>query len=392
MPESRKFFEKLIERLDRVGRREVEEYLLAQESRRGLLSSILNSMQEGLLAFDPRGKVVLVNRAAREIFSLGPQEEGSSLEEILPSPVLREMAREGLKMPAQSLVRDIFLPERGSRWIRISRGPLLDGDGVFRGVLMLGSDVTRSRKSEREATLAEKVDFLTYLVAVVAHELGNPLASLSLHLQLMRRQIAKVRGETGRKLSRGAEILTEEMTRLDGIVRQFLQALRPGSLQLREGDLAVLGREVIELLRPELERRGVGAFLAPPPRPAKARYDRDMIKQVLINLVRNSLQASSPGGKIVVSWRVDGGYLEIRVSDRGKGIGPGEVPRVMEPFFTTREGGSGLGLLVVYRIVRQHGGMVEIKSSPGEGTAVTVWIPRRPDDIKRLPGPSEEEG
>jgi len=391
MVESRKFLERLIERLDRVDRRELEEHLLALESRRGILASIFNSMQEGILVLDVDRRVLLVNRAAREILALAPGREGDAVEEIISSPAVLDILVGGFEFTRQSLVRDVFLPESGSRWVRLSRSPLLAEDGEFRGVMLVASDVTRRQRSQREATLAEKVDFLTYLTAAVAHELGNPIASLSLHLQLMQRQIRQVKGEPGRKLEGSAGVLAEEMRRLDGIVRQFLQALRPGRLQLRETDPASVIEEVLAMLAPEMDGLGVKISLDPPSRPVPARFDPDQVKQALINLIRNAAQATGEGGRIWIGWSPRGGYLEIRVSDDGRGIPAEEVPRVMEPFFSTREGGSGLGFLVVYRIVRQHGGTVEIKSEAGEGTTVTFWLPRRPDDIKRLPEFGERE-
>ncbi|HOO77392.1 MAG TPA: ATP-binding protein [bacterium] len=387
----KEFIDRFIERLDRIGPQELEEYLLAFKARKGFLEGILNGMQEGVVAFNAGGRIVLVNRAAEGMLNLPEEPLGLGYEEAVPLGAVRDIVRQGLRLPGQALTRDIFIAGTSPRWVRLSRSGLFDGNGSFGGIVLVLSDVTRLRRAESEASKAATVDYLSFLTAAVAHELGNPLGSLSLHAQLLERRLRELPARYGLPLRKSAEVIREEIERLNGIVRQFLQALRPAPVSLREHDPSEVIGEVETLLEPELKERRVDLILKPPSRPFRCRFDRDQLKQALINLVRNAAQAIARSGSIEISWAQDGGYFQLTVADDGGGISSRDLGRIAEPFFTTREGGAGLGFLVVYRIVRQHGGTVEVSSEEGVGTAVKVRLPLRPDTLKALPKPREEE-
>ena len=240
--------------------------------------------------------------------------------------------------------------------------------------------------------MGERLDFLGHLTAGVAHEIGNPISSLFIQTQLIERQIVRLPSPQREKISRTLSIIREELRRLDGIVRQFLKTLRPETLQLHGNDLAEVVEEVAELVERELNEKNISLVREYAGGDIRGRMDKDLIKQAVLNLIKNAAQAMAGGGEITIRLERENAYLKLAVSDQGTGI-PGEkIPRLFEPFFTTKETGSGMGLLVVYKAIRQHGGYVEVSSQAGEGTTFTIWLPRRPRKIKLLPAGKESSG
>jgi PAS domain S-box-containing protein len=385
MPANKTFLDRLIERLDRVDRQEVGDYLLGLAREKGLLENIFDSMLEGLVVIDPSSRIAFFNRAAGRLLSLPPESRGRPLEEFIADPGLKEIALQGLQLPEQSLVRDFRTVQPPPRWIRLSRSTLRDEAGQVRGLLLLFSDVTRQRRADEEASASERMDALVFLTATVAHELGNPLSSLAIHVQLLERAVRQIGADRAAPLLSSIAVVKEELARLDGIIVQFLKALRPAPLQLREDDLKEVAQDVRRLVAAELKGKGISIELESPSDPVRGVIDRNAIKQAILNLVKNSAQAMPRGGTVRLILMREQTHLSFQVRDEGKGIPTGEMPQIFEPFSSTREGGSGLGLLVVYKIVRQHGGTIEVSSVPSRGTAVTVRLPLRPERIKLLP-------
>lgn len=389
MPDQKTFIERVIERLDRLDDQKVTGYLRSLAREKGLLENVFNSMREGLLVVDWRGKIVFLNYSASRLLGLPPESIGDSVFSRIEHEGLSEIIRQGLQIPAQSLVKELHLLHPWNGWVRLSRSSWQDREDKFRGIVLLLSDITRKRKKDQDLQLMERVGFLSQLTATVAHELGNPLSSLSIHIQLIIRKLQKTEQKD---LLRSARIIEEEIKRLHRIVEQFLVTLRPSPVQLRSADLRTIAREVMALLREELRRQGIVVVEEYPPDALLGRMDPNLIQQVIINLIRNAAQAMPEGGKIWLSLSKDDIYLKLSVTDQGMGIPSERISMLSEPFFTTKKGGSGLGLLVVYKIVRQHGGSVEILSRSGEGTTFTVWLPPRPERVKLLPPPAATSG
>lgn len=388
MPDKKKFIDRVIERLDKLDGQKVTGYLRSLAREKGLLENVFNSLREGLLVVDWQGKIVFLNYSASRLLGLPAESIGESVFSRIEHEGLSGIITQGLRIPGQSLVRELHLLQPWNGWIRLSRSSWQDREGKFRGIVLSLSDITRERKKGEDSQLMERVGFLSRLTAVVAHELGNPLSSLSLHIQLIIRELK----ESARKdLLVSARIMEEEINRLHRIVEQFLLTLRPSPVQLRRTDLKAVAGEVVTLLKEELRERGVTLVEKYPPGPLRGRMDPDLIQQVVMNLIRNAAQAMGRGGKIWLTLAEDDIYLKLSVTDQGTGIPAERISLVSEPFFTTREGGSGLGLLVVYKIVRQHGGSVEILSRTGEGTTFNIWLPQRPERMKLLPSPRESE-
>ncbi|MDP8215417.1 MAG: ATP-binding protein [Candidatus Euphemobacter frigidus] len=380
-----RFTELLVQRLDHLDNREVGEYLISLAREKGLLEDIFNSMREGLMVINPSGTIALLNHPAGRVLSLSPECVGQPFNRAILDPGLRDIIEQGFEVPEQTLVREFTVIYPQPRWVRLSRTSLRDGDGAFRGIILVLTDITRHRRSEQEINLVERLDFLSHLTAGVAHEIGNPISSLTIQVQLIERQVNRLNSTLRKELLQRISIIKEELHRLDQIVIQFLRTLRPEPLRLHEEDLVEVTEEVLALVEEELREKKITFNRRYSPEGIRGKMDKNLIKQAILNLIKNAVQAMPNGGEISIQLEQKDAYLKFSITDQGVGIAREKISRLFEPLFTTKETGSGLGLLVVYKALRQHGGYVEVTSKPGEGTTFTIWFPRRPDRAKLLP-------
>jgi signal transduction histidine kinase len=216
---------------------------------------------------------------------------------------------------------------------------------------------------------------LTLLAAGVAHEIGNPLNSLHIHLQLMERSVQKLDDSAKAELQQSIDVARSEVNRLDSIVTQFLRAIRPSRPQLRPENLNTVIEEAVRFFAPEIEDRDIVVEQELRSDLPLLQLDRDQMKQAFYNVLRNSLEAMQRHGTLHIHTDMDDTHVLIRFVDTGSGMTAGNLSHVFEPYFTTKPSGTGLGLLIVRRIVREHGGELSIESSQGKGLALTIRLP-----------------
>ena len=252
---------------------------------------------------------------------------------------------------------------------------------------MIVRDITESRRSAQETLESERLNALTLLAAGVAHEIGNPLNSLTIHLQLMERRLRRLPPEAARDradLEESVRVAKDEIRRLDFIVSQFLRAIRPQTLTTRREDVNDVVRESVSFLEKEIRDRDVivETDLAGGLPPVE--IDHDQIKQAFYNVIRNAFQAMKTGGILRITSALAGDYVAVVFTDTGGGIPPESMGRIFEPYWTTKSGGTGLGLLIVRRIVRAHGGEIGLESDAGRGLAFTIRLPHGDRRVRML--------
>lgn len=338
-----------------------------------LYGNVIATMSSGLVTADSRQRVTFLNRAGGLLLGLDPAHTaGRPLEDlgfVLPEAweALRERTRNRETYRGEiELVRGSAIHVLG-----YSLKALKDADGE-EGMLLLFQDLTEMKKLERRARFNEQLAAVGELAAGIAHEIRNPLASISGSVQVLSNELS-----VGSAEKRLMEIIVSESNRLSRILEEFLRFVRPQERQVAVFDVAETVTEVIDLFRLSDEISDAhGITLDVFPKSSRLSGDRDQIRQIIYNVAKNAVRAMGAGGTLTVQGREEEAWYSIRFTDTGRGMGPEELARLFTPFSTAFDGGTGLGMAIVRRIVEEHGGAIDAESRPGEGTTVTVLLPQ----------------
>jgi signal transduction histidine kinase len=414
------FVEKLIGRLGRIGPEDVQNYFLRLAQEKGFLETVFNAIQEGIIVTDASGRMTYLNEAACELFGLqGKDSIGKQLDERV-----RGLDWKSLTQSGGPLSRDMEVFYPANRFINFYVVPLIierrEGEpvagvaasgrkmpgpragasdtgysapagasepghsGEHVGYAMILRDITESRRSAEQTLESERLNALTLLAAGVAHEIGNPLNSLHIHLQLMERKVRELDGAPRHELQESIAVARSEIARLDSIVTQFLRAIRPTRPQLRPENINTIIEEAVRFFAPEIKDRDVVVEQELRSDLPMLQLDRDQMTQALYNVIKNSLEAMQSRGILRIRSDRDDTHVLVRLTDTGGGISAENLSHVFEPYFTTKSGGSGLGLLIVRRIVREHGGELSIESTQGKGLTLTIRLPLLDKRVRML--------
>jgi two-component system, NtrC family, sensor histidine kinase PilS len=333
---------------------------------------VFQSVGTGLIAVDREHRVTALNRAAEQI-------TGVSAEAAVGHP----WSVFGHGVPLAAVETEIDAAERRSAWrevtlrraagdeipVRMTFSALRDGDGRRIGVIAACEDLSTIRAMEARMRAADRLATLGRMAANIAHEIRNPLASLSGAVEVL------VAGtQAGEMRERLAQIVLKEAERLNGIIRDFLEYARPVPLSRAPVNVAEIIDEVLVLLEHRATPGTLKIVREFPPSIVWS-VDRQQFRQAVWNLALNGLQAMPDGGELRVTTTRTGGRLFLRIADTGEGIPTADLGHIFEPFFSTKPAGSGLGLALVHRVVQDHGGEIEVQSRPGNGTTFTVTLP-----------------
>jgi PAS domain S-box-containing protein len=337
---------------------------------------ILRQLATGVLTVDAWGTVAYLNPAAEQVLGLKTaQLRGRGLEQAFPERLglLRQVVQDSLSR-GRPRTR-VELTARSERGDELSLGVttnLLRHEGAITGVVAVFQDLTDVRAMERRARRNQTLAEVGALAAGIAHELRNGLNPISGSVEFLQREL-KPEGENGELMN----LIVKECARLNRFVTDLLSYARERDLILETVDLGEqLGQLRDGLLHDPRRSPGLRVRFEPPAAPVSFRGDREQLRQVWLNLVNNALDAMAGKGELTVRWRVtDAQRALVEVEDQGAGIPPEVLPRVGEPFFTTKNGGTGLGVAIAQRIVERHGGTLGFESTPGRGTIARVSLP-----------------
>ncbi len=381
------FFDRLVARLDKLAPESLQAQMLRLAQERGFLETIFQTIQEGVIVIDNDGLLIYANRAAEKLAGF----EFAKVKGRSVMRFLREWDWEHLlDMPetadgwARMVTREIEVSYPERRFLSVYAAPLDEKGLVDKGVLVLLRDVTRDRRQEASAIESERSNAVKLLAAGVAHEIGNPLNALNIHLQLLERELRDVPGESRGELENLVGVARVEVERLDTIITQFLRAIRPTKPVLTPERPTEVLQETLRLLATEFENRRIAVSVDIPGEMPTVHLDRSQIKQVFFNLIKNALDAMPDGGTLKVVFTVGDVFVDIAFIDSGGGIKSEDMGRVSEPYQTTKAKGTGLGLMIVQRIVEEHGGEIELSSKPGEGTCFKIRLPRSERRVRLL--------
>jgi PAS domain S-box-containing protein len=387
----RDFFNRALKKINKLTGEQVQELLLSAVEEVGRLETVLDSVTQGILVCGTNHHLLMANKYAGRLLPLTYTELGvEPIWTVVRDERVAEFLEAALPNGDRIEGKEFDVNVKGlDRLLSLSVLPLVE-DHRVNGSLIHVEDITEKRSREARLRRAENLASLTTLAAGVAHEIKNPLGSISIHIQLLQKAIT-AKGEffeqegNDRARSKAAAslkmfdkyfaVINEEMDRLNHIVVDFLFAVRPMDLEFRKGDVNALIRELTEFVSYELEAARIECVLELGSDIPPVSMDERFMKQALLNLIKNAQAAMPDGGTLTIRTERGDAELRISVSDTGTGIGEENLSKIFEPYFTTRETGSGLGLTLVYKIVREHRGEITVKTREGEGACFIISLP-----------------
>jgi PAS domain S-box-containing protein len=297
-------------------------------------------------------------------------------------------------LKTQESVRDReFALDRGgsTRILAFAVTPLVRG-GAIHGTIIHAEDVSERRGREARLRRAESLASLTTLAAGVAHEIKNPLGSIGIHMQLIQKALSRLVGEEIDQVGAYVDVVNEEVERLNRIVVDFLFAVRPMNTELEDRDLNEIVHDLLEFVRFELEEAGVAIEENLGSDLPSLEIDEKYLKQALLNIVKNAISAMPGGGIMTVSTYQQADTVILKVADNGEGMSDEVLNKIFEPYFTTKDFGSGIGLTMVYKVVKEHMGDISVASQEGKGTSFTINfpIPQREKHLLNYSGENDE--
>lgn len=388
----RKFLSRALKKIGKLDIDQIRALIMDVVQENELLEMVLYSMTDGVVVLDEKHNVILLNKAAERLF---PFKSG----EVAERPLWDALADSDLSdffhkaLVSQELIEDKEMTiDAGGipRILSCTMMPLVREGGIQGGLLHI-EDITEKKGKEARLRRAENLASLTTLTAGVAHEIKNPLGSISIHIQLIQKALNKEKEKTNEVIQNYLDIVNEEVERLNGIIVDFLFAVRPMDMNLVKQDLNELIRDLFDFVHYEMEEQGVSLALELDGELPSLQLDTKYMKQALLNIVKNALSAMPDGGQLFVVTNVSDNQVELSISDTGMGIPEENMAKIFEPYFTTKDFGSGLGLTLVYKIIKEHQGEINLHSKEGEGTTFTITLPVPLRDQRLLGWMAEDE-
>ncbi len=372
------FIQKVFQKLEKLDIDKIKEIMVELSTEKELYKLVFDSMIEGVIVTNKDNKVILINRVMEGFISVSKNRVNSQeLGSCNFDPEIEEFFNDALANNQKILEEEVHL-RRTDKTYTLSILPLLN-EGETEGHVIILVDITEKKMREFQLRQAESLAALTTLSAGVAHEIKNPLTSIDIHIQLLNREIQKFKSnnlEVVKNIKNFLAIVKEEIDRLNSIVQDFLFAVRPMSLSLSKKNINGIVRDLVDFLKYELLEADIEVKLDLDDKLPDVVVDSKYLKQALLNIIKNSAEAIRSGGKIRIKTEEEkDGDVVIHIMDDGEGIPESIMSKIFEPYFTTRKSGTGLGLVIVYKIIRELGGDLAVKSEEGEGTVFRIKLP-----------------
>jgi len=353
---------------------------LARE--RKLLETVFDVIRDGILVLDDTGMISYANIQGKRLIGLKDNPTGQvSLLRVAPEIAFAlglDQGNEG--MQAEVIVREMEISYPELRYIRLYAVPIEEAvmnksQNMKIGLAIIITDITQDKVSLDQRIESEKVSSIMDLAAGVAHELGNPLNSINIHLQVLKRNFISEKNNP-EKTKKSLTTCINEVERLDGIIAHFLRAIRPQTPDFKKINLLKIIEETVHLKKDELSAKEIKISMEAGVREPFVNGDFEQLKQVFFNVIGNAIDAISRNSEIQILTGREDRFVFVKIIDHGSGINKEDLSKVFEPYYTTKKSGHGIGMMIVHRIMRDHGGDIGIDSKPDAGTIVTLRFPR----------------
>ncbi len=368
-------FQELSAQLSRLGR-ELQADRLSTLSEKAHLQGVVDQLEDGVIFLNPERHILFFNRAAETVVGLSlEQTVGLPIHEVLdPAHPLLPFVDQVLGGAAGIRNATVALPHGGrEKEFLVSAFHMEDAHRVM-GVAVLLKDLESIKTVQSLVSYSAKLAALGRLTSGVAHEVKNPLNAMMIHVELLKERLE----DAGPDVKQSLEVIGGEIRRLDRVVQGFLKFMRPQELTLKPVDLNAMLQSVGALLEAESQSHGVRFVLDLDAALPAVSADEELLRQAFINILQNAVQAMPQGGAVRIRTRAEGlDWVRVVVTDQGVGIAEADLDKIFKLYYTSKPGGSGIGLSVVYRILQLHDGTVEVRSQPGRGTAMIVRLPVR---------------
>ena len=381
----KRFYERAADRISKIDPDQLRRVFQLLSSENDLLAMVLDSMARGIIVTGTTGNILLINRAAERLIRLNTSDYLEHLVwEVVSDTEIATFLYDTLNSEDTAYDKEFTVDSSSLKVLSFGVLPLVS-EGHVAGNLINIEDITEKRANSSRLRRAESLAALATLTAGVAHEIKNPLAAIGIHLQLIQRRFnnnIKMSGEgSWQAVIEAFEVIEEEVDRLNQIVVDYLFAVRPMNANLQSGNVNDILNELLRFLQPELDEAKIQVRKDLPKIIPNVLFDQRHLREALLNVIKNSIAAmqentdSKNSNILSISTKVDGDALVVSLGDNGPGI-PEEIQsKIFEPYFTTRDFGSGLGLTLVYKIVKEHLGEIILDSKLGVGSVFSIRLP-----------------
>lgn len=386
---STEFLERIARRLDRIDRKNLEQYVLDVLLELKFVTSVLDQAQEGLMVISENGEMMFINRRMTQLLNLPDHMDHKQLEHVIPDPELARIVVSAITQKKEIYQQEleVLLP----RPMILKVNLLYEKKDKPRIFILSITNLTESESHIRERYQAANWRSMLSLAAGIAHEIGNPLNSMTIHLKLLSKLIPKIQSSDRKNAESSLKAMEDEMKRLDQIIRNFLRATRRKPLHFEPAQINDLLEKTLLFLKPEIKHSKIKIVSDLDQKLPVFLIDPDRIQQVFINIIINAIHAMPNGGTLKIKTEGKEKLCVIHFQDTGIGIPNEIIPRIFDAYYTTKQEGSGLGLMIVQQIIQEHGGRVEVKSKVKQGTTFTILLPIRKQRLG-LPGPKNGQG
>ena len=371
-----------------------EQFRGAQADRAHLKANIhrlLERLEEAVLLFGPDDRLIMAGRAAERLIGGRWEMMGAAMDDIFPSSsALGAVVQGAIHLNRGITDRPVTLEQSGAAPVHLLVSVEIVDDFVSherRGTMVTLRDAAPRRQIESQLDVASRLASISRLTSGAAHEIKNPLNSIALHLEVLKTKLDGSSVDAANEM----EVIGREITRLDRVVKSFLDFTRPVDVKMQRVDLVKLLHEVTTLVRPEADRLKVQVGLRDEANTAPIQGDRDLLIQAILNVVVNGVQSMEKGGSLEIRTEFASGYYLINIRDQGGGIPQELREKIYNLYFTTKSQGSGIGLAMTFRVVQLHGGTIDFASRSGEGTEFQLRFPAVDENTRDVSAAPDHE-